>query len=525
MTPKPPARAKQEALGRTISTGVSWMVIATSVTKVFSFVSTIVLGILLTKDDYAVYGIAIGIAAFAQILRDGGMKQILIQKQAFRYPRLSGPVFWMSAVLNGMAGLLLGAAAWPLAAWYGEPELGPVLLATAVSIILTTPLGIYRAKMSVDLRYRQLATLQAWSSVSRYSTMILFAAMGLGPLSFTLPLVVRVLVEGVYGFIITRDKPWTRPPRLRLWPAIWGQSKWLFFGTFAMSMLSNGDYLVLGWLKVAGHVSMAAVGQYVFAYQIAVQINIIVAGNLQAVIFPALSRLAAEPARHARAVLRATRIMTLVGSGMGLGLACIFEPLQVILWNQKWEAATGAVFWMAAFFPMRLLTSVLNAAQMSKGRFREWFLLSLLQGAGMMGAAAIAGIFFDTSGAIAMVIGIYFTLGVAPTALWGLKRCGVPVRATAGAVVPAWVLACGAAAATLALADLVPMPAGLPPRLLAAVEMLLRGSLFGLLYLAGLRAVLPGALAEVVDIAPKRYGRRVSRVFLLRTPDPIKPGV
>jgi O-antigen/teichoic acid export membrane protein len=507
---------KHEALGGKVSRGMSWMVIATIFGKAFSFITTFILGILLTESDYAVYGIAMGIAAFAQVLRDGGMRQVLIQKQAHRYKSLSGPVFWLSAVFNGTAGLLLAAAAWPIAALYSEPQLAPVLLATAISIILTTPLGVYRAKMAVDLHYRRLAELNTTSAFVRYTFMILFALLGFGPLAFTLPLVVRALYEAAFGYHVTKDKPWTRPPRRRLWPALWAKSKWLVFGTFAMSTLRQGDYLVLGWLKIAGLLTLGVVGQYVFAYQIAVQINVLVAVNLQSVLFPALSKLAKEPQRHARAVLRATRVMMLVGCGFGLALATTFEPLQTVLWNHKWAGAVAPVMWMAAFFPMRLLTSVLNSAQMSKGRFKEWFWLTLVQGTGMMLAAAFAGSIFNTAGQISLIIGIYFALGVAPTVVWGLSRVGVPVKPILAAIIPTWLIAAAAASATLVIVAQIQLPTIINPRATAAVEVLIRGSIFSLLYLFALRTITPAALAETIDIAPKRIARPVKRILRLK---------
>ncbi|GAB4385993.1 MAG: hypothetical protein Kow0022_13830 [Phycisphaerales bacterium] len=520
------------------------MVVATLVIKTLSFFATWVLGTLLSKDDYGVYGIAMGLAAFAQVLRDGGMRQILIQKRAHRYAKLSGPMFWFSGAFNGGAGLLLGLAALPISRAYGEPELAPVLWATATSIALATPSGVLRAKIAVDLKFSRLAQLNTWSAAVRYTSMIACAAAGLGALSFTIPLVLIAIFEAVYGYAVTRDTPWMRRPRLRLWPALWGRSKWLILGTLGMTTLRQGDYLVLGWLKAGGYLLMGVVGQYVFAYQAAVQINVLVAVNLQQVLFPALSKLAGEPQRHAQAVLRATRVMMLAGSGLGLSLACTIKPLQVMLWGGKWDGAVWAVIWMSMFFPLRLLTSVLNATQMSKARFKDWFWLTLLQGAGMMGAAAIGGLVFcgsgaewvesagasvgiseawlgnllDGAGAISFVIGMYFLLGVAPTVVWGLHRCGIHWRKVAPLILPTWVVSCAAAGATMALAQVVPMPAELPMRWAALLEVIERTAVFGVLDLALLRLFTPGTLAEAVEIVPRRLRRLVRRVLGLPEP-------
>jgi hypothetical protein len=217
--------------------------------------------------------------------------------------------------------------------------------------------------------------------------------------------------------------------------------------------------------------------------------------------------------------------MTLFTSGVSLAVACSFEPLQVVLWGQKWAAASAAVMWMSAFFPLRLLTGILNAAQLSKGMYKEWFWMAFLQGGGMMLATALAAGLFESSGKIALVIGVYFLVGLTPIVFWGFARVGVPARAAAGAILPAWLVACGAAAATLAIATLFPAPAHMAPRLAAAVDLVLRDAVFGVLYLVALRAIMPKALAETIDIAPGRLCRPVNRLFLLMAPVPLKAGV
>lgn len=519
VTPPKPARQKSEALGGKVGRGMSWMASATLIVKILSFASTIVLGRLLSEDDYGVYGMAMGLSAFAQVLRDGGMRRILIQKQAHRYAGLSGPMYWFSGSFNMAAGVLLGAAAFPLAWLYDEPELAGVLLATAVSIPLTTAMGVYRAKMAVDLQFRQLAAMNTYGAVVRYASMILFAMLGFGALSFTLPLVAMSIFEGAYGYWATRDSPWRRSPRFRLWPALWSKAKWIVLGTLAMATLRQGDYFVFGLLKARQWLSTGAVGQYVFAFQIAVQINVLVAVNLQAVLFPALTKLVHEPMRYVQAVLRATRVMMLVGSVFGLGLACVMSPLESLLWDGKWAESVGAVMWMAAFFPMRLLTSVLNSAQMSRGRFKEWFWLTLLQGVGMMGAAAIAGLLFNHAEQLSLIIGLYFLVGVTPTCLWGMARCGVPWKQSLLAVTPAWLVVCAAGGLTLILAHLVePISMGHVRWVDLSFEVMLRGVTFSVLAVIGLRVFARRSLAETVEVAPARTRRMVRKILRLPAP-------
>ena len=121
-----------------------------------------------------------GDLSLTTILKDGGVRQLLIQRGQSEFESLVGPVFWMAMAFNVGTGALLAAAA-PLAAGlYGHAVIAPMLLVVAASISLSTPSAILQAKMTIDLRFGALARIAVGSAIVRYAGSVVLAWAGLG---------------------------------------------------------------------------------------------------------------------------------------------------------------------------------------------------------------------------------------------------------------------------------------------------------------------------------------------------------
>ena len=508
---RPPVRGRAASVGASAGVGMAWMMLATGAGKGASIVSQIVLGWLLSDDEFGVYAAAIGLASFVTVLRDGGTRYILIQKGSGRWAGLSGPAFWMASSIALVMGLALAAAAGvaPLIPFkegsgYADPRLPGVIAVIALSLIIAPPGMMFVARLSTQLRFGAIASLNTQTAMVRHATMILFALLGFGPLSFALPLVCQALYQNIGGYLLTRDPIWTRRVRLRMWPALLARAKWLMVQAVSRSLLLMGDYAVLGLL-----VRDEVLGVYFFAYQIINQIQVLLSVNLQNVLFPTLSTLKDEPARFRAAVLRATRVLSLFSCAGAIGLAVVYDPLQRLIWGDKWDASVAPVHAMALFFPFRMLFNILNSALLAHGRYRQVSLLTLLAGAGLVGVAAVAGSITDDVGVIALAVSLYFGVGITAIVALALRSVGVsPLRLLSG-VVPQWVLGVACAAPVVALQRTAPGDAG------PVVAAIASGAGFAALYAIGARLFFARTLRETIGIAPARLRPIARRIMVL----------
>ncbi len=509
-------------MGRRVGGGLSWLLVATVIVKVASLANIVILGIWLGKDDFGIFGTAIGVAALVNVLRDGGVRRVLVQKGIHRFDGLVGPIYAWTLMLNVLAAIILCGLGPVLAHIHDNDEYVMVMVSLGITASIYGPSIIYRAKLSMQYRYKAVAAMNASSSIVRYLAMIVLALSGAGPLTFTWSLLIMAAYEWLFGLIATKDTLIRFEPKTRLWPAIWARTKWLLLGAVALALLRQGDYLVLGFL-----LSESVMGVYVFAYMLGDQVLSMLGSNLQQVLMPTMSAFQHDVKRHVASVLRVSGALTLIASGIAGGIAVIIDPLQQIVWQGKWDEAVPAVQALSLCFALRLLVSVQESALSSTGRFRTQFVALLLQGIGMAGIALVGGLLFpEQPGLIAAGVGLYFVLGVTGVAAWSLRSAGVPAVRFLVTVLRPWATLAACAIAVMAVdiwlhhrAVGSASEAGLAVEqstLQSLARMLTAGSAYVVLATIIVRLTLVGTLRDMLSVAPAKLGRIAGPALGLR---------
>ena len=495
----------QPSLGKTAGQGFSWLTLSTVVGKILNFLTQLVLGAILLDEEFGIYAIAASVANFLRVLNDGGVAQILVQRGENQFSRLSGPAFWIAMCFSLVTGSLLAGIA-PLAAYiYNEPKLLPMILLIAVTIPLSAPTTIFKAKLRMDLRFQTMAWISvAWFLIRHLGT-ILFALLGYGVMSFILSIPIVCLFELFATFMATRIFPWRTKLQFRLWAEILGSSFWVMAGAFFRGLARNCDYLVLGLL-----VSKATLGQYFFGYQLTVQIALLMATNIQYVLFPVMSRLANEPARQAKAIVRTIRLMVLVAAPLSLIVATTIESIEAIFWQEKWAMAVPLMKIFAIAAPIRLLPEIVHAAMTSRGQFGKSALLVLAEGALLMFSAWLAVALFGSNlTQIALLIAASQVAFSIILTLVILRGYGVQPTNVLGAFLPIWSTSIAVAATTIAVSELYLADTSLTVRLLLEI------GLFSLQFLVLVRCFFAGQLDELASVIPRPLEGVVRRVFFL----------
>jgi O-antigen/teichoic acid export membrane protein len=487
-----------------VARGSVWMLACTAATRAASFVAQIVLGWLLTKQDFGVYALAMSVATLAAVLKDGGVKAVLVQRQR-EYDRLIGPVFWMASAFNGATGLLIAGLAPLLARAYHEPRVAWLMLVVAASQPLSTPGAILTTRLQIDMRFREAAFIAAASSIVRYLGAVAFACVGFGAMSFVLPLPLLALVEWMLGWWFVRERPWSRAPRPGLWWPLFRDTRWALVATAAIAGANLGPNIVIGFL-----VPMNVVGVFFFAFQIVVQVAVMVASNVIQVLVAAFSRMGDDASRRRAGAERALRQVMFLSAPMCLGLAATFAPTEMLIWKGKWADAADAVQIIGLFYPAVMASTIAQAVLQARGQFRAW-------GAGLawMAIATLAGAGFGawssrTAAGVAMGSGAIGGLVAMGVTVNGLRGIGVRAGELARAIAPPWLLAIAAAALAMNV-DLYCLSAA-HPLLRLLVSATVYGAGFGLLA----RVWLSDHLREALGVMPSRLRPLVAGALRLR---------
>ncbi|MBA4106289.1 MAG: hypothetical protein C0485_11070 [Pirellula sp.] len=480
--------------------------------KLLGGVTQLLLGRWISDEQFGDIAIMLSIATVAKVFQDGGVPQVLVQRGPAAFERSMGAAFWLSMALAVGAGLVLAASAPVVAAVYEAPALTGLLWVVALSMPLGGVSTFLRSKLRVDLRFRAIAYVAMFWFLIRHSSTIGLAWCGFGTMSVAIPLVIVAVYEAFADYYATRIKPWRLPFGFDQWPDLLGSSFWVAVAAVSRGLARMGDYLMLGML-----LPMGVVGKYFFGYQFTAQVLELLATNLQHVLFPALSRVADQPERQTRAILRSIRMLVFVAAPVSVCLAVVVGPLVTILdeivWNHKWSSTIGLMQIFAVTAPMRMFTDLLTAALSSQGRFRVSAIVYFCEGAWLMTAAAIAvAIYGDDLTGLALVVSIAQVVFSVVASIRMLGEFSINWKSCLRSMLPAWFAALAAGACSLILLALLPSES---PQIIALA---LGASAFGASFIAIARIFLVADLVELAGLAPARVGQIMRAALLLPPP-------
>ena len=537
----PPQTGKIEsevpaAMGRTIGRGATWMVLASLGGKGLAFAAQIVLGIWLTSADYAVYGVALAISGFVAVFKDGGVREVLIQRGKSEYDNLLGPIFWLSTWMNILAGMAIGLVAGVIAYLqsqeppvlpisYQNPWLPWMLVIVAVAIPIQSPSAILQARLRIDLRFSEYSRVTMWSALIRNITLVAGAWWLRNPLAFFIPMIIIGVYEGVAIYRLTRETPWRLSAKLHMWKDLLSIGGWMMLQTAANILFDLASFGVIGLF-----VPNVIVGNYVFAYTWITQTQTLIGYALMQVLFSALARLKDDLERFRWAIRRAQRVQMLLGSTASLGLAVIMRPLQSMIWGEKWVDCVSVVMILGAFFPFRVTFGLSNAAMLARGHFKELSLITLAEGIFIVAAAGLGasvdwtvnGIHFGgDANSIAWAVGISLILCRIAGTWLSLREIHITLLDIIKGMFPAWLVSLAAAGIALTATDKthanefvheLVSNAHLNSRIADLVMVCLIGAIFSVLMAVFSRFLLRSSVEDVLGVLPVRFaslGRRV----------------
>jgi PST family polysaccharide transporter len=527
-------------IGGKVGKSMIWMLGTSVLIKGLSFIAQVAMGWYLSDRDFGVFALAFAIVGLCSFIREGGARDYLIQQGPTRYKELVGPLFWMAmSITVGLALLLLAIAlvmgTHPLyfPASFRDPRLPWLLVLGAVMLCFSTPSSFTSAKLQLDLRFDALGKVQIGSGLIRYSTMIGLAAAGWGPYAFLWAMICVSAFELVAFQRVVGVNLFVEPKKPHLWRGFITLTIWLAVGFFGNFLVEWGNSAAVGIFRPE-----TTVGYYYFAFGLTVQLVVLLSVNAQYVLMPALARLNDQPVRQSQAILKTTRAMVLVASGLCLGFSVAADSVMTVIWHEKWEPAVLAVQIFGIFFPMRMTYGLTLAIMQAKGQFRSWAISSIIEATCLFAAAGLGAWYAPGAEWPALFVGVTLVFSRAWITGIVLKQAGIGPRQRIMAQFPAWGLALLAASIVWTvdiylvgghgwaqLRDWIGTNAHLKPRWAATAAEMLRGGslgvLFGLLYAAFIRVAMPTAVAEAVSLMPRKVRGLAARMMVINLQPPV----
>ena len=388
-------------------------------------IATVILARLLTPADF---GLVAMVTTFSLLLMNAGFNGIteaVVQRDEIDHG-LATNLFWVTVGSGVALAAAFAAAGSLLARFYGDARLTPIAIAMSGAIWLSSASVVHLALLKRGMRF---ATVSANDLVARAVAVVVSIALGWAAWGYW------ALVAGAVALpLATCAGAWIRCrwlpglPRRRTGTGAMVRFAMNTYGHFAANYCTrNLDNFLVGWFF-----GPQSLGFYKKAYDLCVLPVAQLLDPLNSVAMPVLSRLADDPERYRRYVLRALSTLAFAGMGLGACLALIGRDLILVVLGPQWGEAGRIFAFFAPGIGALLIYYAYTWMHLSLGRADRLFRWGIIEFC-VIGLLFVLGVKFGPAGvASAWVLSAWM---LAIPALWYAGQpAGLRISAVIGAV-------------------------------------------------------------------------------------------
>ena len=471
--------------------GVGWVLSAQTAIRLIGFGTMVVLVRLLGPRNIGLAAEALVFTRLAFLFSDVGLRAVLVQRKTLSDVDRS-TAFWTSAMLGLAVSLAVVALARPIAALFGDQQVGPLVAVLSLYVLFTalgvTPGGL----LARELRFRTLELRTVAAALAGALSAIVVAVLGYGPWAIVTQLVVDAAVSTALLWLNVGWRPRFVYSRQSL-RGLAGFGGYVFGGGLASYLHRNADNFLVGRF-----LGPAKLGAYSTAYDVMQWPLLALNAPIWNVFFPAMAKIR-EPKQIGDMLIRVTRLAATITAPGYLGMVVVAPDFVTVVFGSRWHEAIPVLQILSYVGLIQSLTILVANVLLTLDGARTFFWLTALGSLAMVGAFAM-GLKWGLLG----VTATYAAANTPVTALFivfAARATGVPLREFARAMRGVLVAAALMATAVLGV-RLVLIALHVPPLARLAILVLL-----GVLTFVPLCARLAGeVVSEVRDLLQHRGG-------------------
>ena len=332
--------------------------------------SKIVVGIVvarsLSETDYGVAGMVLVFAGLIPIFSGLALGSALVQRKSIDEADRS-TAFWAGLGFGIVLACVGVALSWPIASFYRQPQVQPLLAVLSLSFVLTS-LGMTHSQLLVrNLSYKALELRAMGGTLVGAAVGIGTALAGLGAWALILQQIALVSTSVALLWLLS---PW-RPKLLFSWTSL---RQLAGFGGHVSGALvltevnSNADNLLIGRF-----IGAEALGQYAVAYNVMLVPFSRITSPLQEVLYAAFSRVQHDIGYVRSVWLRTNRIVAAISAPMLAGLVLLTPEIVHVVLGEKWMGAVPVIRILALVGLIQSLQGLNASVLMALDRSRTYF--------------------------------------------------------------------------------------------------------------------------------------------------------
>jgi O-antigen/teichoic acid export membrane protein len=321
--------------------------VSTRLSLVFSFsekyalllvgiASSMIISRLLTPGETGVYSVGAVLLGIAQVLRDFGVGQYLIQERELSEEKLRA-VLGTSFLFAWSLAALIAALSVPLAAFYRDARLAPVLQLLALNFMLIPFTSVTLPVLRRQMRFGAICAINLTQGICNFALAVLLAWRGLGYLSLALASVAATLAAFCVSLVL-------RPASLPWLPSRKGMRAVIAFGAMATGgTLIDEAGVAAPDLIIGKMIGMDGVGVFSKALGVLAVFNDAVISAVSPVVFPLYAAHARAALDVRQAYLRTVSYMTVFAWPFFAFLGLMAQPVVRLLYGSQWNGAVPLI--------------------------------------------------------------------------------------------------------------------------------------------------------------------------------------
>lgn len=346
-------------IGRRMARASAWMILQRLAWRVTGLATTIIMARILVPEDFGLVAIATTVFGVIDALSQFGFDRALIRNQ--NAGREHYDTAWTLSILRStIAGLVLWSGAGFAADFFEDERLADIVKVLAVVAFIRGFQNVGVVNFQKQLWFGQDLKFRLYARAGFFVTVV---ALGLLWRDYW-ALVAGICAEYVLLVALSYVMH-DYAPRLSLkaWREILGFSKWILANNVITFLNTRLDYFVVS--KVAGAETL---GFYSVANQLSTMASSAITAPATHSMFPGFAKVADERARLADLYLKSVGILTMIAMPAAVGVACLAEPVVMVLFGQQWLQAVPLVQVLALYGIVRVTFGNATSVMLAAGR-------------------------------------------------------------------------------------------------------------------------------------------------------------
>jgi len=308
---------------------------------VLQFVTSVVVSrFFLKPEEIGLFSVALAAAMILAIIQDFGLTRYL-GRHPTADPDTVRHCTVIAVVFSLLVAALILAIAWPVALFYHEPRLFPILALIAASYLFNPWSIVPVALLSRRLDFRGTFIVNASGALANSACALTLAALGFSAESLAWAMIAQAIARAVLAQALQPTPPSTRIRFARAREIVG------FGSGSALLYLSGGIGMRTPDLIVGRMQGMNAAGLFSRGVALASQLHYLVAGAVGAIYYPTFARLRDEEKDLGPYYERVVAAHgAIVWPAMAL-LAVLSEPVILLLYGPGWSQAAPLLAFVA----------------------------------------------------------------------------------------------------------------------------------------------------------------------------------